>query len=118
MTPVRAGLIACPLAALVLPLPESVVLLAVALVAVVLAMSLIWTPAMALLSDNAEAAGLDFAFASALVSLAWAGGQVIGGSAFSGFADATTDASSYGLIAALFAATLASVLASPRLRSA
>jgi hypothetical protein len=43
---------------------------------------------------------------------------VIGGSAFSGFADATTDAASYGLIAALFAATLASVLASPRLRSA
>ncbi|HEY8000585.1 MAG: MFS transporter [Vicinamibacteria bacterium] len=118
MTPILAGLIACPLAALVLPLPESVVLLAVALVAVVLAMSLIWTPAMALLSDNAEAAGLDLAFASALVSLAWAGGQVIGGSAFSGFADATTDAASYGLIAALFAATLASVLASPRLRSA
>jgi MFS family permease len=118
MTPILAGLIACPLAALVLPLPESVVLLAVALVAVVLAMSLIWTPAMALLSDNAEAAGLDLAFASALVSLAWAGGQVIGGSAFSGFADATTDAASYGLIAALFAATLASVLASPRLRRA
>jgi MFS family permease len=118
MTPILAGLIACPLAALVLPLPESVVVLAVALVVVVLAMSLIWTPAMALLSDNAEAAGLDLAFASALVSLAWAGGQVIGGSAFSGFADATTDAASYGLIAALFAATLASVLASPRLRSA
>ena len=55
-------------------------------------MSLIWTPAMALLSDNAEAAGLDLAFASALVSLAWAGGQVVGGSAFVGFADATTDA--------------------------
>ncbi len=118
MTPILAGLVACPLAALALPLPGSVVLLAVALVVVVLAMSLIWTPAMALLSDNAEAAGLDLAFASALVSLAWAGGQVIGGSAFSGFADATTDAASYAVIAALFAATLASVLASPRLRSA
>ena len=39
---------------------------------------------MALLSDNAEAAGLDLAFASALVSLAWAGGQVIGGSGWLG----------------------------------
>ena len=47
-------------------------------------MSLIWTPAMALLSDDAEAAGLDLAFATALVSLAWAGGQVLGGSAVVG----------------------------------
>jgi MFS family permease len=118
MTPIRAGLVASPIAALILPLPGSIVLLAVALVVVVLAMSLIWTPAMALLSDNAEAAGLDLAFASALVSLAWAGGQVIGGSALSGFADATTDAASYGLIAAMFVVTLASVSALPRLRSA
>ena len=36
---------------------------------------------MALLSDDAEAAGLNLAFATALVSLAWAGGQVLGGSA-------------------------------------
>jgi len=110
MTPIRAGLLASPIAALILPLPASLVLLAVALVAVVLAMSLIWAPAMALLSDNAEAAGLDLAFASALVSLAWAGGQVLGGSAFVGLADATADAAAYGLIAGLFALTLASVL--------
>ena len=91
-------------------------LLAVALVAVVLAMSLIWTPAMALLSDNAEAAGLDLAFASALVSFAWAGGQVVGGSAVVGFAEATSDAAAYAAIAAAFALTLAAVLARPRLR--
>ncbi len=118
MTPIRAGLIACPLAALILPLPASVVVLAVALVVVVLAMSLIWTPAMALLSDNAEAAGLDLAFASALVSLAWAGGQVLGGSAFVGLADAATDATAYGLIAALFALTLTTIVALPRPRRA
>ena len=116
MTPVRIGLAACPIAALILPLPETVVLLAVALVAVVLAMSLIWTPAMALLSDNAEAAGLDLAFASALVSFAWAGGQVVGGSAFVGFAEATSDALAYAAIAAAFAITLAAVLARPRVR--
>ena len=118
MTPIRAGLIACPLAALILPLPASVVVLAVALVVVVLAMSLIWTPAMALLSDNAEAAGLDLAFASALVSLAWAGGQVLGGSAFVGLADAATDATAYGLVAALFALTLTTIVALPRPRRA
>ena len=110
LAPILAGLVAAPIAALILPLPTSTVVLAVALVAVVLAMSLIWTPSMALLSDDAEASGLDLAFASALVSLAWAGGQVIGGSALAGFADATTDASAYALIAALFALTLAAVL--------
>ena len=109
MAPILAGLVAAPIAALILPVPGSTVVLAVALVAVVLAMSLIWTPAMALLSDNAEAAGLDLAFASALVSLAWAGGQVIGGSALAGLADATADAWAYGLIAALFALTLSAV---------
>ena len=85
------------------------VLLTLALVAVVLSMSLIWTPAMALLSDNAEATGLDLAFASALVSFAWAGGQVIGGSGFAAFADATTDATAYVVIAGLFALTVAAV---------
>jgi MFS family permease len=104
--PIRAGLAAAAICALILPVPQSAVLVAVALVAVVLAMSLIWTPAMALLSDNAEAAGLDLAFASAMVSFAWAAGQVVGGSAFGGLADATSDAVSYGLIAALLAITL------------
>ena len=110
MIPIRAGLLASPIAALLLPLPESLVLLAVGLVIVVLAMSLIWTPAMALLSDNAEAAGLDLAFASALVSLAWAGGQVLGSSAFVGLADASTDAVAYALVAGLFLVTLAALL--------
>lgn len=116
MTPIRAGLIASPIAALALALPASVILLTAALVAVVLAMSLIWTPAMALLSDNSEAAGLDLAIATALVSLAWAGGQVIGGSALAGLADATSDATSYGLIAGLFALTVVSALGSPGVR--
>ena len=90
--------------------------LALALVAVVLAMSLIWTPAMALLSDNAEHAGLDLGFASALVSFAWAGGQVVGGSALVGLAGATSDGAAYALIAAAFVVTLAVVLARQRAR--
>jgi MFS family permease len=109
MTPIRAGLIASPIAALCLALPGHAVLLGVALVVVVLAMSLIWTPAMALLSDNAEEAGLDLAFGTALVSLAWAGGQVLGGSAVAAFAGATTDAAAYALVAAAFAITFLGV---------
>ena len=80
---------------------------------VVLAMSLIWTPAMTLLSEDAETAGLDLAFATALVSLAWAGGQVIGGSAGASLADATSDGLAYALVAALFAVTLVAAAQSP-----
>ena len=113
-TPIRAGLIVSGLAALALPLPSDAVLLGAVLVAAVLAMSLIWTPAMALLSDETEACGVDLAFAVALVNLAWAGGQVLGGSAVSRFAETTSDAAGYGIVAALFAATAAVVVMRPR----
>ena len=106
MMPIRIGLIACPLAALAAPLPESWLGIGAMVLVVVLAMSLIWTPAMTLLSEDAETAGLDLAFATALVSLAWAGGQVIGGSAGASLADATSDGLAYALVAALFAVTL------------
>jgi MFS family permease len=116
--PIRAGLAASALAALLLPLPATTVLVTLVLVYAVLAMSLIWTPAMALLSDDAEVAGLDLAFATALVSLAWAGGQVVGGTAGPALAEATTDATSYAVIAAMFAATLALLLRARRFATA
>ena len=109
MFPIRAGLVASGLVALLAPVPASIALLGLIVVVVFLAMSLIWSPAMALLSDNGEAAGLDLAFASALVSLAWAGGQVFGGSVLTAVADATSDAFAYSLIAAAFAATYAAL---------
>ena len=109
MTPIRIGLLVCPLAALAAPLPQSWLGIGAMVLVVVLAMSLIWTPAMTLLSEDAETAGLDLAFATALVSLTWAGGQVIGGSAGAGLADATSDGVAYALVAALFAVTLAVV---------
>jgi MFS family permease len=105
MVPIRLGLVASAAMALVLPLPASVVLLGVVTVVVVLAMSLLWTPAMALLSDRAEAGGLDLAFGAAMVNLAWAGGHVVGGSAGPGLAEVTSDALSYGIVATMFVTT-------------
>jgi MFS family permease len=116
--PIRAGLAASGIAALVLPLPEAVLVLALAVVGAVLAMSLLWAPAMALLSDAGEAIGLDQGFAFALVNLAWAGGQVLGGSAGSGLAEAYSDALPYVLVAALFALTLVGLAARLRVRTA
>jgi MFS family permease len=115
-TPIRIGLVASGVTVLLLPLPAGVALVALVVVVVILAMSLMWTPAMALLSDSSERAGLDLAFAAALVNLSWAGGQVLGGSAISGLAEATSDATGYALIAALFAITFAALGA--RMRSA
>ncbi len=109
LSPIRAGLIASAIVALTMPLPGAVVVLGIAIVAVFLAMSLIWTPAMALLSEGAEAAGLDLGFAMALVSLAWAGGQVVGGSAGAALAELTSDGVTYVLLAGLFALTLVAI---------
>lgn len=108
--PIRIGLALTALIALLVPVPGSIVVLGAIVVAVFLAMSLIWSPAMALLSDRAETAGLDLAFATALVNLGWAGGQVIGGSPVVAFADATSDAAAYVLLSATFALTLAVVV--------
>jgi MFS family permease len=106
MAPIRAGLLASGVLALLLPVPGAVLLLAAATIAVVLAMSLLWTPAMALLNDRTESAGLDLAFGAALVNISWAGGQVVGGSAGSGLAQVTSDGLAYAVVAALFAVTL------------
>jgi MFS family permease len=111
---IRAGLVASCVSAVLIPLPDGIAPLAVGVIVVVLAMSLIWTPAMALLSEEAEAAGIDVAFGTALVSLSWAGGQVLGGTALTSVADATTDGGAYALIAAAFAFTLAALAARRR----
>jgi MFS family permease len=114
--PIRAGLAACGVSAVLLPLPEVALVLAVALAGAALALSLLWAPSMALLSDAAEAAGIDQAFAFALVNLAWAGGQVLGGSAGAALADAYSDALPYAICAALFALSLAALGARVRVR--
>jgi MFS family permease len=115
--PIRAGLAACGVSAVLLPLPEVALVLAVVLAGAALALSLLWAPSMALLSDSAEAAGVDQAFAFALVNLAWAGGQVLGGSAGAALADAYSDALPYAICAALFALSLAALGARVRVRA-
>ena len=115
---VRVGLLAGTGAALLLPLPATVAVLAVVVVTVFLALTLTWTPSMALLSERTESAGIDLAFGTALLSLAWAGGQVLGGSAMSALADATSDGIAYASIALLLGVTVAALGAPGRRRGA
>jgi MFS family permease len=106
LAPIRIGLVAIAPVALLLPRAESVFVEGALVVAAVAALATFWAPAMALLSDSSEAAGLDLALAMAFTNLAWAGGQVLGGAGGSRLADATADAVPYAVLSALCVTTL------------
>ncbi len=111
LAPIRVGLIGAVAMAVLLPLPDEVLLVAAALVVVVMSLGTFWAPGMALLSDASERAGLDQAVAFSIANLAWALGHVVGGGAGGALADATSDALVYGLLGAVCAITLAGVIA-------
>jgi MFS family permease len=118
LAPIRVGLAGAVVMAVLLPLPGTVLLLAAALVLVVASLGSFWAPAMALLSDSSEKAGLDQALAFSIANLAWALGHVLGGGSGGALADATSDALVYGLLAATCGLTLAGVLALGRTAAA
>ena len=62
---------------------------------------MLWAPAMALLSDGAEALGIAQGFAFALSNLGWSIGQTAGSAASARLADATSDAVPYLLLSAV-----------------
>jgi MFS family permease len=95
---------------LLLPWPESAWGLAVLIVFAGPAIGLLYTPAMAMLSDGADHAGVSQGFAFALVNLAWATGQTAGAAGSARLADATDDHVPYLFLAAVCALTLAALL--------
>src|SRR5207302_2864969 len=104
--PLRAALVASAVVTLILPWPQSAWLLAVVIVAAGFSFGSFWTPAMSMITDEAEAVGLDYGYAFALVNIAWAPGQA-GGSALGGaIASATSDAVPYLALAAICVLTL------------
>ena len=114
LAPIRIGLAGAVLMSALLPLPGTVVLMAFALLAIVATLGAFWAPAMALLSDASEAAGLDQALAFGLANLAWASGHMAGSAGGAALADATADALPYGLLGAACALTLVGLLRLPR----
>jgi predicted MFS family arabinose efflux permease len=108
--PLRVGLAGVLACCVLVPLAEvtALTLAAAALLAAALA-GMMWAPAMALLSDGAEEAGVAQALAFGLVNLAWAGGQVLGSAGGSAIADATSDATTFAVLGVLTAASLALV---------
>jgi MFS family permease len=103
--PIRVGLVGAAVVAILLPLPSSALLLAAVVVLAFGALATFWAPAMAMLSDSAEHAGLDQALAFSISNLAWAVGHVFGAGAGGAIAEATSDAVPYGALAVACAAT-------------
>jgi MFS family permease len=110
LVPIRIGLAGSVVAAVLLPLPEGVLLLGVVMVFTFAALGASWAPAMAMLSDASEEAGLDQALAFSISNLSWAAGHLLGSGAGGALADATADAVPYGLLGVACAATLAGVI--------
>jgi MFS family permease len=107
LLPIRVGLAASALMALLLPWPDSRYLLAVLVVLAGMSFGIFWTPAMSHLTDLAERRGLDYAYGFALVNLAWAPGQALGASGGGALARATSDTVPYLILAALCLLSLA-----------
>jgi MFS family permease len=103
--PIRVGLVAAGVIAVLLPLPSRALLLAATVVLAFSALATFWAPAMALLSDAAEHAGLDQALAFSISNLAWAAGHVLGAGVGGAVAEATSDAVPYGALAVACGAT-------------
>ena len=102
LLPISVGLLISAVTAVLLPLPDSVGLLAVALFLAVLGTGILWAPATALLSESADREGLDQGYAFALVNLAWAGGQILGGAGGSGAAQLAGDGLPYLVCSLMF----------------
>jgi MFS family permease len=93
--PMMVLALASTVAAAALPWPETAALLAALVVAAGITFGSFWTPAMALLSDEAEARGLEYAYTFALINIAWAPGQALGATGGGGLAQLTSDAVPY-----------------------
>ncbi len=95
---------------LLLPWPESAWGLGILIVFAGPLVGMLYTPAMAMLSDGADHAGVSQGFAFAFVNLAWATGQTAGAAGSARLADATDDHVPYLLLAAVCAITLVALL--------
>jgi MFS family permease len=113
LVPIRLGLAASAVLVVVLPAPASPVLTAALLVVTTAALGTFWAPAMAWLSDAAEAIGAHQGVAFGLVNLAWAAGMVLGAAGGGAVAKATGDAVPYLAFAALCLVTLTALARRP-----
>jgi MFS family permease len=112
--PMRISVLAAAVVSVLLPWPGSAFALAALVVAAGVSFGSFWTPAMSLLADEAENRGLEYAYAFAVINLAWAPGQALGSSGAGALAHITSDAVPYLLLAATCLLTFALLWRSTR----
>jgi predicted MFS family arabinose efflux permease len=110
LVPLRFGLAGVSLLLACFTLPQSAVLLALLIVALMGTVGAFWAPAMAMLSDAADSRGLDQGLAAALINLAWALGMIVGSGAGGALAKSAGDGLPVLVGAGLCAVTLVGLL--------
>jgi MFS family permease len=102
--PLLGGLAGGVVTFALLPWPDSAWLLGLLIILGTPAVGLLWAPSMAMLSDGAEALGLEQGLAFGLMNLTWATGQTLGDLGGARLGQAAGDTVPYLLLAALCAA--------------
>jgi predicted MFS family arabinose efflux permease len=110
LAPSAVGLAASIVAALVISIPESALALGIVVVVAAPWIGMLWSPAMAMLSDGAESCGVDQGLAFGIVNLGWGLGHTSGAIVIPALADASSDDVAYVVLAALAAGTLVMLL--------
>jgi MFS family permease len=100
-----ANVAACDAGVIFLALPGNPYVLGVLLVLAAVASGAFYTPGMAMLTNAAEARGLEYGYAFALINIMWAPGQVLGSVAGGSLAQATSDRVPYAVVALACAVT-------------
>ena len=105
LRPYKTGMLICAAAIALVPVAEALGLVLGLLIAVSLGAGVCFAPALAMLSDSAEANGLHQGLAAGLINVAWASGQVLGSVGGGAAAGVATDALPCLLAAALLLGT-------------
>ena len=106
LAPVCVGLTAATVLLAAFGLPRSVLAAAALLVAIAVAVEVLWAPAMAWLSEVLERRGDAAGLAGALINLAWSGGQIAGSAGGGRLAQATDEVTPMLVAAGLSLATV------------
>ncbi|HEY7151797.1 MAG TPA: MFS transporter [Solirubrobacterales bacterium] len=107
LRPYAVGMLVCVPPVVLLPVAEALGVVFAVLIAISVGAGLCFTPALAMLSDAAEDTRLHQGFATGLINVAWASGQVVGGIVGGAAASAAGDTLPCLVAAALLLGTVA-----------
>ena len=118
IAPLLGGLVGGAVMFCILPVADSAVTLALVIVIGSPVIGLLWAPSMAMLSDGADAMGLEQGLAFGLMNLTWATGQSIGDVGGARLGEAAGDEVAYLLLAAICVAAFFALRLLPSRRPA